>query len=418
MPTDTERLDREHVFGTWTRQHDHWPTEIVNGSGASIVTADGRTIVDLSSQMACANLGYSAQRVVDAVADQVASMPYARSDLATEPRAHLGASLAEVTPGDLSKTFFSTGGSLAVEGAIAIARAVTGRTKVLARHTSYHGTTLATMSLTGDSRRHSAAVEMPGVIRAPDFDGEALDAEESLACIDECLDHEEDVAAVIAEPVVGSSGGVLVPPEGYLSRLTEIAHDHGALLIADEVMTGFGRTGEWFACDHFGVEPDILTLAKGLTGSHVPLAATVVTDEIASHFDDEPFAQGYTYSGHPVACAAGLAAIEMYEDGIIERTTDIGAYLREKLETLSEEHPSVVDLRGIGMFHGLELADAPSGGDLLEEVLEGTMERGALLFGRNDSVIIAPPLVISREEIDAGIDALDAALAVADQRVA
>jgi taurine--2-oxoglutarate transaminase len=161
-----------------------------------------------------------------------------------------------------------------------------------------------------------------------------------------------------------------------------------------------------------------MTLAKGLTGSHVPLAATIVTDEIASYFDDEPFMQGYTYSGHPVACAAGLAAIETYEDGVIERTTDIGAYLREQLEMLSEKHASVVDLRGIGMFHGIELADAPSGSDLLDKVLEETTERGALLFGRNDSLIIAPPLVISREEIDAGIEALDAALAVADQNIA
>jgi taurine--2-oxoglutarate transaminase len=433
--TEIERLDQEYTLGTWTRQRDFDPTQIVDTEGPRLVTAAGDSILDFSSQYVCTSLGYDAERVSDAVADQVRTVPYVSPGWSTEPRARLSEKLAEITPGSLKRTFYSTSGTEANEVAFKIARAYTGKHKILSRYRSYHGATAASLSASGDPRRVAQGPEVqpavPGMIKGPDpyAYGSSLDPDESLAYIDEMLQLEGGtVAAVLVEPLVGSNG-VLTPPDDYLSRLQQIAHDHGALLICDEVMTGFGRTGEWFASTLYDAEPDIITMAKGLTGSYQPLAATTVTEAVADHFEDELLNQGHTFSGHPVACAAGVAAIETYEEEqLVANAREMGAYLRGELESLAERHPSVGERRGVGLHQGLELTRSEtervpfeersdkvsSRQTVLDEVGAHTLENGVYFYTSVNTIVVTPPLTISTEEVDEAIAALDEALEISD----
>ncbi|WP_332898066.1 MULTISPECIES: aminotransferase family protein [unclassified Haladaptatus] len=428
---ELEQLDKKHVFGTWSYQSEVKPTQVVGASGNRIETADGKSYLDLSGQLMCSNLGHSADAVAEAMAEQAKTAAYVAPGYTTEARAKLGEKLAEVTPGNLSKTFFSTSGTEAIEAAIKIARFVTGKQKIVSRYRSYHGSTYGSISVTGDPRRLMAEPGIPGTIKAPDpyAYGSTLEPMESLEYIDEMLMLEGDtVAAILVEPIVGSNG-ILVPPDEYLPRLKEIAHDHGALLIVDEVMAGFGRTGEWFGCDLFDVTPDIMTMAKGLTGAYAPLGATIVTDEIAAHFEDNMFCHGHTYSGHPVAVAAGLAAVETYQrDGLIEQAKERGEYLGAKLDELAEKHPSVGESRGVGLFRGLELTKSTegrvpfgqrvdkisTGKTVVDEVSGAASEQGVYVANMINTLIIAPPLTITEDEIDEAVAALDTALEVSD----
>ncbi|AEN07010.1 aspartate aminotransferase family protein [Halolamina sp.] len=426
-----ERLDKEYVFGTWSYQSEVQPTQITDADGVRFTDADGNEFIDFSGQLMCSNLGHSASKVKDAINEQTEKVPYVAPNYTTEARAKLGEKLAEVTPGNLSKTFFSTSGTEAVEAAIKIAKFYTGKEKIVSRYRSYHGATYGSISVTGDPRRLASEPGMPGAIKAPDpyAYGSTLDPMESLEYIDEMLMLEGDsVAAVLVEPIVGSNG-ILVPPEEYLPRLKEIAHDHGALLICDEVMAGFGRTGEWFGSDVFGVTPDIMTMAKGLSGAYQPLGATIVTPEIAEHFEENMLTHGHTYAGHPVACAAGLAAIETYqEENLIERAAETGEYLGARLEELAAAHPSVGDTRGVGLFHGIELTKregerAPfgtredkvsKGSTVVDEVAAEAYDHGTYVANMINTLIVAPPLTITEAEIDEAVETLDAALKVSD----
>lgn len=428
---EIERTDKEYVFGTWAFQSEVSPTQVTGGEGSRFSTADGQEYLDFSGQLMCSNLGHSAEKVADAVAEQARDGAYFSPGHTTEVRAKLGEKLAEVTPGTLSKTFFSTSGTEAVEGAIKIAKLYTGKNKILSRYRSYHGATAGSISVTGDPRRLMAEPGIPGTIKAPDpyAYGSSLDPMESLDYIDEMLELEGDtVAAVLVEPIVGSNG-ILVPPAEYLPRLKEIAHDHGALLICDEVMSGFGRTGEWFGSDLFDVTPDIMTMAKGLTGAYQPLGATIVTPDIADHFEGNMFCHGHTYAGHPVACAAGLAAIETYEEqNLVEQARERGAYLADRLEELEANHPSVGDVRGAGMFRGVELTKSTEervpfgnredkiskGNTVVDEVAAHAGDNGVYLANMINTLIIAPPLVMTTDEIDEAVDTVDDALAVSD----
>ncbi|ADD07293.1 pyridoxal phosphate-dependent aminotransferase (plasmid) [Natrialba magadii ATCC 43099] len=429
--TDVERLDKEYVFGTWSYQSEVDPTEVVGGEGVRFQDAHGNEWIDFSGQLMCSNLGHSADGVADAIAEQAHEGAYFAPGFATEARAKLGEKLAEVTPGDLSKTFFSTSGTEAVEAAIKIARMYTGKQKIISRYRSYHGATAGSISVTGDPRRLAGEPGIPGTIKAPDpyAYGSTLDPMESLEYIDEMLMLEGDtVAAILVEPIVGSNG-ILVPPEEYLPRLKEIAHEHDALLICDEVMAGFGRTGEWFGCDVFDVQPDIMTMAKGLSGAYAPLGATIVTPEIADHFEDELFCHGHTYAGHPVACAAGLAAVETYqEENLIEHASEVGSYLGDRLEELAEAHPSVGDTRGVGLFRGIELTRDPDervpfgtredkiskGSTVVDEVAAAASDGGVYVANMINTLIIAPPLTITEDDIDEAVSVLDEALEVSD----
>lgn len=432
---EIEELDREYTLGTWTRQRDFDPTEIVDTEGPRIVTAAGDSILDFSSQYVCTSLGYDADRVVDAIAEQARTVPYVNPGWSTEPRARLSEKLAEITPGSLKKTFYSTSGTEANEVAFKIARAYTGKHKILSRYRSYHGATAASLSASGDPRRVAQGPEIqpevPGMVKGPDpyAYGSSLDPEQSLDYIDEMLELEGDtVAAVLVEPLVGSNG-VLTPPDDYLRRLQEIAHDHGALLICDEVMTGFGRTGYWFASELYDAEPDIITMAKGLTGSYQPLAATTVTEEIAEYFEDNLLNQGHTFSGHPIACAAGVAAIETYEqEGLVENAREMGKYLTAELDALADRHPSVGERRGVGLHQGLELtrdeekripfeerSDKMSGKTtILDEVGAHALDNNVYFYTSVNTIVVTPPLTISESEVDEAVAALDDALEISD----
>jgi taurine--2-oxoglutarate transaminase len=432
---EIERLDREYTLGTWSRQRDFDPTQITDTDGPRIITADGDSILDFSSQYVCTSLGYDAERICDAVNEQIRTVPYVNPGWATEPRARLSEKLAEITPGSLKKTFFSTSGTEANEVAFKIARAYTGKHKILSRYRSYHGATAASLSASGDPRRVAQGPEVqpevPGMVKGPDpyAYGSSLDPDESLEYIDEMLALEGDtVAGVLVEPLVGSNG-VLTPPDDYLPRLKEIAHDHGALLICDEVMTGFGRTGEWFASTLYETEPDIITMAKGLTGSYQPLAATTVTEEIGEYFEDNLLNQGHTFSGHPTACAAGLAAVETYEqDELIENAREMGEYLKSELESLAERHPSVGERRGIGLHQGLELTRSTeervpfeersdkvsSNTTVLDDVGAHALDNDVYFYTSVNTIVVTPPLTIGEDEVDEAVAALDEALEISD----
>ena len=432
---EIEQLDREYTLGTWSRQRDFDPTQITDTDGPRIITADGDSILDFSSQYVCTSLGYDAERICDAVNEQIRTVPYVNPGWATEPRARLSEKLAEITPGSLKKTFFSTSGTEANEVAFKIARAYTGKHKILSRYRSYHGATAASLSASGDPRRVAEGPEIqpevPGMVKGPDpyAYGSSLDPDESLEYIDEMLALEGGtVAGVLVEPLVGSNG-VLTPPDDYLPRLKEIAHDHGALLICDEVMTGFGRTGEWFASTLYETEPDIITMAKGLTGSYQPLAATTVTEEIGEYFEDNLLNQGHTFSGHPTACAAGLAAIETYEqDELIENAREMGEYLKSELESLAERHPSVGERRGIGLHQGLELTRSTeervpfeersdkvsSNTTVLDDVGAHALDNDVYLYTSVNTIVVTPPLTIGEDEVDEAVAALDEALEISD----
>lgn len=430
--TEIERLDREYVFGTWSYQKEVTPTEVTSAEGVRFTDACGDEYIDLSGQLMCSNLGHSADAVANAIAEQAREGAYFAPGFTTEARAKLGEKLAEITPGNLSKTFFSTSGTEAVEAAIKMARLYTGKHKIVSRYRSYHGATYGSISVTGDPRRLPAEPGIPGTIKAPDpYDyGSTLDPMESLEYIDEMLMLEGDtVAAVLVEPIVGSNG-ILVPPKEYLPRLKEIAHEHGALLICDEVMSGFGRTGEWFGCDVFDVTPDIMAMAKGLSGAYAPLGATIVTDEVAAHFEDNMLCHGHTYAGHPITVAAGLAAVETYErENLIEHAGEVGAYLGDRLNELAENHPSVGDVRGVGLFRGIELTKSAegrvpfgnredkisTGTTIVDEVTQNAYDRGVYVANMINTLIIAPPLSIAESDIDEAISVLDEALTVSDE---
>ncbi|WP_372911280.1 aspartate aminotransferase family protein [Salinigranum sp.] len=436
--TEAEVRDERHTLGTWTRQRDFEPTEVVDTEEFRFVTADGDSILDFSSQLVCTSLGYDAERVEEAVADAVREVPYTQPGNSTRYRAELAEKLAEVTPGSLNRTFFSTSGTEANEAAFKIARAYTGKEQIMSRYRSYHGATAASLSASGDPRRTavSSSVQpgVPGMVKAPDpyAYGSTLDPEESLEYIDEQLMLEGDtVAAVLVEPLVGSNG-VLTPPDDYLPRLREIAHDHGALLICDEVMTGFGRTGEWFASDLYDVEPDIITMAKGLTGSYQPLAGTIVTEEVAEYLDDNLLNHGHTFSGHPVACAAGSAAIETYrEEGLVENARDVGEYLEEALEGLVDRHPSAGERRGIGLHQGIELSKHPDERvpfeeridkvsertTVVDEVAERAYDNGVYFYTSMSTIVVTPPLGVTESDVDEAVAALDDALEHSDAKV-
>ncbi|ODR83262.1 aminotransferase [Haladaptatus sp. W1] len=428
---EIEQMDKKHVFGTWSFQSEVSPTQVTTASGYTFSDASGNEFIDFSGQLMCSNLGHSAERIEDAVATQVKESAYVAPSYTTEARAKLGKKLAEVTPGNLSKTFFSTSGTEAVEAAIKIARFYTGKQKIISRYRSYHGATYGSISVTGDPRRLASEPGIPGTIKAPDpyAYGSSLDPMQSLDYIEEMLELEGGtVAAILVEPIVGSNG-ILVPPDEYLPRLKRIAHEHGALLICDEVMSGFGRTGNWFGCDVFDVEPDIMTMAKGLTGAYQPLGATIVNETIADHFEDNMLCHGHTYSGHPVAVAAGLAAIETYQqEDLINRAKERGEYLETQLADLAADHPSVGDTRGVGLFHGIELTRSSEervpfgtredkiskGGTIVDDVAKEAYENGVYVANMINTLIIAPPLTITEREIDAAIAALDTALETSD----
>jgi taurine--2-oxoglutarate transaminase len=435
------RLTATHTYGTWRFQKGWEPLHIVDAEGCYFFDAAGRRYLDFSAQLMCVNLGHKNQVVIRAIEEQARQLPYIAPGYATDARAELAALLLEVLPQGLEKYFFATSGTDANEAAFKIARMVTGRNKIISRYRSYHGSTIGSVAATGDLRRWAMepASKAPGVVFAPEANCYRCPLKHvypgcGIACVeymDHMIENEGDVAAVIVEPVVGTNG-VLVPPKEYLPRLRQICDAHSVLLIADEVMSGWGRTGRWFAVDHWGICPDILVTAKGITSAYAPLGLCATTMKIASYFQDHFFSHGHTYEAHPLTLAPAVAAIREYRRmNLIGRAQEMGEYLGARLQGLFARHRSVGDVRGLGLFWAVELVknrttkqpfntsrDKVSGKPLLVDAIAAEMmKRGVSIQGWLSHLVIAPPLIISRQEVDAGVSALDESLELADQKV-
>src|SRR5262244_7524 len=357
LPTMTGQeivdLSKKHTLFEWSAQSKVDPIPVARAKGIYFWTPEGKRFIDFNSQLMCVNVGHGDPRVVRAIQEQVEVLAYANPFMATEPRARLGAKLAEIAPGDIDVFFFTNGGAEANENAIKLARLATGRHKILARYRSYHGATAGSMMLTGDPRRWASEPGMPGVIHVLDpYHGISRGwdtADASLAMIEEVIELEGPytIAAFILESVTGTNG-VLIPPDGYMQGVRKLCDKHILLMICDEVMAGFGRTGEWFAINHWDVGPDIMTMAKGLTAAYVQLGAVGMRRAVADQFKDKVFYGGLTYNSHPLACAAALAAIQVYEeDGLIENARKMGALMADLLTDLALRHPSVGAVRSI-----------------------------------------------------------------------
>jgi taurine--2-oxoglutarate transaminase len=429
------------TYGTWRFQKGWKPLHVVDAEDCHFIDAAGKRYLDFSAQLMCVTLGYKNAAVVKAIQNQAASLPYIAPGFATDIRAELSKLLLEVLPKGLEKFFYTTSGTEANEAAFKIAKMYTGKTKIIARYKSYHGSTMGSIAATSDPRRWAMepAGKISGVIFAPEVNCYRCPImhtypECGIACveyIEHMIENEGDVAAVLIEPVVGTNG-VLIPPKEYLPRLRQICDKHNVLLIADEVMSGWGRTGKWFAVDNWNVQPDILTTAKGITSAYMPLGLCATTTKIADFFNDHYFSHGHTYEAHPLTLAPAVAAINEYKRlGLIDRANEIGKYLGEKLEALRPKHNCIGDVRGIGLFYAVEIVknrktrepfndykDKVSGAPLVVDKIAGEMmKNGVFIQGWVSHFVIAPPLIITKQEIDSGVAALDAALAIADALV-
>ena len=426
-------LSRKHTLYEWSAQSKVDPIPVASAKGIYFFTPEGKRFIDFNSQLMSVNIGHGDPRVIQAISDQAATLAYANPFMATEVRARLGAKLAEITPGDIDTFFFTNGGAEANENAIKLARFFTGRHKIIARYRSYHGATAGAITLTGDPRRWAAEPGIPGVIHVLDpyhgIERGWESADSSLAMIEETIQLEgpNTIAAFILEPVTGTNG-ILVPPDGYLTGLRKICDKYGILMIADEVMSGFGRTGTWFAVDHWKVVPDLLCMAKGLTSSYLPLGAVGMRHNIAQHFQDKVFYGGLTYNSHPMGCAAALATIRVYEeDGLLDNSKKMGAIMKALGEDLQAKHPSVGAVRSIGLFGIVELVRsrktrqplAPFNGTSDEMATLGRFfrEQGLYTFVRWNTFFTNPPLCINEQQLREAFEILDRGLLITDKAV-
>jgi taurine--2-oxoglutarate transaminase len=426
-------LTKQHTLYEWSAQSKVDPIPVARAEGIHFWTPEGKRFIDMNSQLMSVNAGHGEQRIIKAITEQLNTLDFGNPFMATEPRALLGQKLAELCPGDIDVFFFTNGGAEANENAIKLARQYTGRHKIMARYRSYHGATAGAVALTGDPRRWITEPGMPGVVRVTDpYHGIQRGWEptaSALANIEEIIQLEgaHTIAAFILETVTGTNG-ILVPPDGYLQGVRELCTKYGILMIADEVMAGFGRTGEWFAVNHWGVVPDLITMAKGLTSSYVPLGAVGMRRAIADAFKDKVFYGGLTYNSHPVGCAAALAAIRVYqEDGLIERARVTGRLMKELLEGLARKHPSVGAVRSIGLFGIVELVRdrktmepmAPFNGTSEEMAALGRFFRqeGLYTMVRWNSFYSNPPLVITEAQLREAFEIFDRGLAITDKAV-
>src|SRR5204862_3314411 len=433
-----QELDEQYVLHSWSVQNQISPLAVAGGEGRYFWDHEGNRYLDFASQLVNVSIGHQHPKVVAAIVEQAQKLTTIGPPMAHEMRSELARLLAEVTPGDLTMSFFTNGGAEANENAIKLARWYTGRPTIVARYRSYHGATGGAVTLTGDPRRWAAEPGIPGVVRMFDPYTYRCPAGHPDPCpvctgaphLEEILQYEgaHTVAAVILETVTGTNG-LIVPPDGYLQAIREVCDRHGILLITDEVMAGFGRTGKWFGVDNWDVVPDIMTLAKGINSGYVPLGAMAVREPIAAWVRDKFFAGGLTYSGHPLACAVGVASIEAFrEEGLVEHAAERGPAFREGLEGLAAKHPSVGDVRGLGCFWGLELVKSRATREPLvpfngagedaapvTRLSKAALERGLYLMTHWNVIMVCPPLTITNEELAEGIAVLDDVLAIADE---
>ncbi|MGA2503281.1 MAG: aminotransferase class III-fold pyridoxal phosphate-dependent enzyme [Anaerolineales bacterium] len=435
-------LSKEHVFWTWSAQAKVNPIPLDHAEGVYFWDTAGKRYLDFNSMTMCVNIGHGNQRVIEAMVNQARELPYAAPGMATKVRAVASRMVAEVTPGGaLTKVLFTLGGADANENAVKLARGYTGRFKVLTRYRSYHGATAGAMALTGDPRR--VAWEpglMPGVVHfldpyryrstfhrtTPDISEEEF-CQDYLNHLEEIIHYEgpETIAAILIESVTGTNG-IIIPPIGYIQGVRRLCDRYGMVMIADEVMSGFGRTGKWFAVDNWGVVPDIMTMAKGLTSAYAPLGAVAMKPQIAAAFDEHTFESGLTYTSHPVSLAAAVANIQVMKDeGIVENAAAMGPVLHKLLSDLGETHPSVGDTRNIGLFGIIELVRnrktkepmAPWNGSSPEMVAfrKYCVDHGLYVYTHWHTALIIPPLIITESQLQEGFAVLDKALEITDK---
>jgi taurine--2-oxoglutarate transaminase len=443
IPSDeagVRALDRAHVFHSWSAQALIDPLPIASAQGCRFTDYEGRSYLDFSSQLVNVNIGYQHPRLVAAIQEYAGRLCTIQPAFANDARSEAARMIAELAPPALNKVFFTNGGAEATENALRLARLHTGRHKVLAAYRSYHGATAGALSLTGDPRRWPSEPGVPGVVRywGPYLYRSAFSATTPEEETERALRHLRDtiavegpatIAAIVLETIVGTNG-ILVPPPGYLAGVRQICDDYGILMIADEVMCGFGRAGEWFAIDHWGVAPDLITFAKGVNSGYVPLGGVVISDDIAATFAERVYPGGLTYSGHPLACASAVASITIFrEEGIVEHARRLGEdVLGPELAKLAARHPSVGEVRGRGVFWALELvrdretheplvpfnaggADAAP----MAEFAAACKQRGLWPFTHFNRTHVVPPCVISEDELREGLAILDDALDVTDR---
>jgi taurine---2-oxoglutarate transaminase len=430
--------DRAHVFHSWSAQGAISPLPVAGAEGSWFWDYEGNRYLDFSSQLVNTNIGHQHPKVVAAIQEQAGRLCTIAPQFANDVRGEAARLITELAPGDLDYVFFTNSGAEANENAIRMARLVTGRHKILSAYRSYHGATAGAITLTGDPRRWPAEPGIPGVVRMLDPYTYRCPAGHPDPCpvctggphLEEILQYEgpHTVAAVILETVTGTNG-IIVPPDGYLQSIREVCDKYGILLIADEVMAGFGRTGKWFGVENWDVVPDILSVAKGINSGYIPLGAMIVRKAIADWLRDKYFAGGLTYSGHPLACASAVASIEAFkEEGIVEHAAEMGPVFAEQLRGLQDKHPSIGEVRGLGCFWGIELVKNRETREPLvpfnatgeafapvARVYKAALDRGLYLMTHWNVVMVCPPLTITREELDEGIAVLDEALAVADE---
>lgn len=429
----------DHTLFSWTKQGGLTPMNIERGEGVYIYDRDGKRYLDFSSQLMNVNIGHGNQKIRQAVAQQMDEISYVYPGAATKARGELGKKLAELAPGTLNKTFFTLGGAEAIDNAIKLARVYTGRHKIIAQYRSYHGATYGAISAGGDPRKHPVDsqqvpniihVENPYSYRCPWHSSTPEEcAERSAENMERVIQFEgpTTIAAILMEGESGSSGCIKYPP-GYWARIREIADRYNILIIDDEVMSGFGRTGKWFAVEHHGVEPDIICMAKGLTSGYLPLGGIIVSDEIVNSFNDHPLPLGLTYSGHAVSCAAALAVIEVYEEeDLINNAAKMGRYVDDRVMELRQKHPSIGDFRNTGLLGCIELVKnrdtkepmapwnaKPEEMEVMNQVAKKIKDLGMFTFVRWNFIFIAPPLIITEEQIDEGLNIISQAISIAD----
>ncbi len=440
MDENFAEMEKKYVVRTWSAQRNVNVLPIVDADGAYLTDVNGKKYIDFSSQLISTNYGHKNPVVNKAIIDQLNTYAYVAPALGCPPRAALAKKLAEIAPGKFRKTFFSVAGAEAVEAAVKAAKYYTGKFKVISRYTSYHGSLGISISLTGDPRRYTFNEPgYPGILHAVDpycyrcpfkmtYPSCGLQCAESIR--DQIImEGKNTVAAIVLEPIVGSNG-VIVPPPGYYERIREICDELEVVWIDDEVMVGFGRTGKMFGIEHWKASPDIVAMAKGLSGTYVPLGATMMSEKISDFFEDNLFVHGHTYSGHALACAAGIASIKLYEDEkLVERAASLEPVFKKRLEEIKEDHKSVGDVRGKGCFWGIELIkdsktqEASSVRDdkfrpiqtIPAKVQAECFKNGTFFLQMITTLLLAPPLIVSKEEVLNALDVIDNALVISDK---
>ncbi|GAB4479610.1 MAG: aspartate aminotransferase family protein [Anaerolineales bacterium] len=436
-------LSLQHTFWTWSAQGQVNPIAVERAKGVYFWDIHGKRYLDFNSMTMCVNIGHGDERVIQAIIRQAQELTYVAPSMASKPRALLGKLLAEITPGDLNRFLFTLGGADANENAIKLARAFTGKHKILARYRSYHGATAGAMAVTGDPRRLAWEPNlMSGVVHFLDpyryrstfhrTNPEIPEEEFSLDYLnhlEEIIQYEgaHTIAAILIETVTGTNG-IIIPPAGYLQGVRQLCDRYGILLIADEVMSGFGRTGKWFAVQHWDVVPDLMTMAKGLTSAYAPLGAVAMRPEVAEYFRQRVFQSGLTYTAHPLSLAAAIATIQvMQEDHLVEHAARMGKVLHRLLNDLGEKHPCVGETRSIGLFAAIELVRnrhtrqplAPYNGTSPEMIAirQFLLDHGLFLYTHWHTLLIIPPLIITEEQLEEGFALIDQALEIADSVV-